>query len=57
MYIDQTPSSTVKNPSSGTPAKSASAVVEATFEAATETHVKEKNRKKKKHKLVDETDS
>jgi DNA-directed RNA polymerase I subunit RPA34.5 len=57
MYIDQTPSSAVKNASSGTPAKSASAVVEATFEAATETHVKEKNRKKKKHKLVDETDS
>jgi hypothetical protein len=55
MDIDQTPSSAVKNPSSGTPAQTASAMVEATFEAATETPVKEKKRKKK-HKLVDEAD-
>jgi hypothetical protein len=55
MDIDPTPSSAVKNPSSGTPAKTASAMVEATFEAAIETPVKERKRKKK-HKLVDEAD-
>lgn len=55
MDVDPTPSSAVTSPSSGTPAKSASTMVDTSFEVAIETPVKEKKRKKKKHKLADES--
>lgn len=54
MDIDVAPSWSVKNPDSAKPAKSASQMVEVAFEAATETPVREKKRKKKKHRLADE---
>ena len=55
MDVDPTPSSSVKNPESARPAKSASQMVNDAFEAAIETPVTEKKRKKKKkHKVEGE---
>ena len=54
MDIDRTQFSALRNSSTGTPGESASDMVNKAFEAATDTSVKEKKRKRR-HKLIDET--
>ena len=54
MDLDPLPSSTIKNPDSGKPSDSATAMVDKVFEAVADTPSQEKKRKKKKKYLITE---